>query len=62
MSKGGAGGEDAGLLSSSLAADNLFGVIINPFGQNFLLDKKNVRLLVQQFEMDQSIAAKKNED
>jgi hypothetical protein len=51
------------ILASSLAADNLFGVIINPFGQNFLLDKKNVRLLVQQFEMDQSFASKiKKED
>ena len=50
------------ILSSSLAADNLFGVVINPFGQNFLLDKKNVRLLVQQFEMDRSIAEKNRED
>ena len=50
------------ILSSSLAADNLFGVIINPFGQNFLLDKKNVRLLVQQFEMDRSIASGKTSD
>ena len=46
------------ILESSLAADNLYGVIINPFGQNFLLDKKNVRLLVQQFQMDQSFAKK----
>lgn len=46
------------ILESSLAADNLYGVIINPFGQNFLLDKKNVRLLVQQFQMDLSFAKK----
>ncbi len=40
------------VLRTALSADNLFGVIVNPFGQNFLLDKKNIRLLIQQFDMD----------
>ena len=40
------------VLSTGLGAANIEGIIINPFGQNFLLDKTAVRLLLQQFEMD----------
>lgn len=40
------------VLESSLAADNLFGVIVNPFNQNFLLDRRTVQLLLQQADLD----------
>ena len=40
------------ILGSGAHAPDIHGVIINPFGQNFLLDKTTLRLLLQQYEMD----------
>lgn len=40
------------ILTTAFNADNVEGVIINPFGQNFLLDQNTLRLLLQQYEMD----------
>ncbi len=40
------------ILSGAADAPGIHGVIINPFGQNFLLDRDNLRLLLRQFEMD----------
>ena len=40
------------ILTTAHNADNVEGAVINPFGQNFLLDKTNLRLLLQQYEMD----------
>ena len=40
------------VFETALAAENVSGLVINPFGQNFLLDKNNVRLLLQQARMD----------
>lgn len=45
------------ILESSYQEDSLFGVIINPFGQNFLLDKTTIHLTLQQFEMDRAAKA-----
>ena len=41
------------ILETVRDADNLYGAVLNPFGQNFLLEKNTVRLLLQQYEMDQ---------
>lgn len=41
------------LLETARDADNLFGAVLNPFGQNFLLDKNTIQLLLQQSVMDQ---------
>ena len=40
------------IISTAEAAENVFGLIINPFGQNFLLDRTNLHLLLQQAEID----------